>query len=267
MPDVPGSLAEALAALQANLPHIGKDAAAVVEGESKAGKRFTYGYKYADLPTITRAIMPRLGALGLSFTACPTVHEDGRFFLDYQLRHTSGSGEVSGSYPLPSSGTPQAVGSAITYARRYCLCAVTGVAPDEDDDDGQAAEDEARALALAPPETRPDGSATEAELERMRHDRGAGEQWRSTGTAENDPFYDSGQPPAERDYDSPATISAPMLKAVHARYGVLGIKGRDLCLTTTRRLLDLQVLGSHSELSRNQGALLLSKLDEQETRA
>jgi ribosomal protein S20 len=53
--------------------------------------------------------------------------------------HTSGE-KVSGEYPLPTGGSPQALGSAITYARRYCLCAVTGVAADDDDDGAAATE-------------------------------------------------------------------------------------------------------------------------------
>lgn len=40
---------------------------------------------------------------------------------------------------LPSGGTPQTAGSAITYARRYSLCAALGVAGEEDDD-GNAAQ-------------------------------------------------------------------------------------------------------------------------------
>ena len=93
------------------------------------------------------------------------------------------------------NGTPQTIGGAITYARRYALLAVTGVAPDDDDDDGQAAEDESqevRALQQLPPETRADGSATEAEQMRMNTGRVPG-TWRATSTAENDPQYDNGR--------------------------------------------------------------------------
>src|SRR5690606_31859835 len=78
-------------------------------------------------------VLPLLGKHGLSFSARPTLDEAGRFVLAYSLRHESGDSE-DGAYPLPTTGTPQQVGSAITYARRYALCAVTGVAADEDDD-------------------------------------------------------------------------------------------------------------------------------------
>jgi hypothetical protein len=132
MPTETKSLAEALAVLMTKLPEIKKSQEAKVKTD-----KANYSYNYADLAQISRALMPILGDLGLSFTARPTLI-DGRFVLAYKLLHSSGESE-DGEYPLPASGSPQSVGSAITYARRYCLCAVTGVAP-EDDDDGAAAQ-------------------------------------------------------------------------------------------------------------------------------
>lgn len=131
----PATLAEALAVLQTRLPRIGKDKTAKVKTRTGAD----YSYDYANLATISAKLMPLMGPLGLAFTCQPTMREDGKFGLAYQLLHVSGE-LIDGLYPLPQSGSPQDIGSAITYARRYCLCAVTGVSPDEDDDDGQAAE-------------------------------------------------------------------------------------------------------------------------------
>lgn len=132
---MPATLFAALAELQAHLPKIGKGNTADVKNAQ--GKKL-YDYKYADLADVSQEMLPRLGALGLAFTSRPTML-DGNFVLAYSLTHVSGDRE-DGIYPLPVSGTPQQVGSAITYARRYCLCAVTGVAPDSDDDDAAAAE-------------------------------------------------------------------------------------------------------------------------------
>lgn len=129
------SLAAALAAFQLHLPRIGKDNTAQVKSE-----KGSYSYKYADLSDVNGTVLPALARHGLSFSAKPTLTEDGRFVLAYVLRHESG-GVDEGSWPLPTSGTPQQIGSAVTYYRRYALCAVTGVAPD-DDDDGQAAQRE-----------------------------------------------------------------------------------------------------------------------------
>jgi hypothetical protein len=125
------SLAAALAAVQRKLPDVRKAETAHVRSD-----KGSYSYRYATLPDITKAVLPLLGENGLAWMTRPTLVDD-RFVLVYELLHTSGE-KVSGEYPLPTGGSPQALGSAITYARRYCLCAVTGVAAD-DDDDGAAA--------------------------------------------------------------------------------------------------------------------------------
>lgn len=127
------SLTSALAAVQAELPSVGKDKKATVKSD-----KGSYAYTYADLAAVSAAILPRLSKHGLAWVTLPTVNE-GKFVLRYELRHTSGE-SVSGSYPLPASGRPQEMGSAITYARRYTLCAATGVAPEDDDDNASAAE-------------------------------------------------------------------------------------------------------------------------------
>lgn len=121
------NLAAALAAFQAELPTIGKGNTASVKSD-----KGSYSYKYADLADVSGKVLPLLAKHGLSFSTKPTLDESGRFVLEYTLRHSSGESD-RGSYPL-STGTPQQVGSAITYARRYVLCAITGVAPDQDDD-------------------------------------------------------------------------------------------------------------------------------------
>lgn len=125
-------LTAALAAVQAELPDVRKSETATVQ--TKTGG--SYKYSYADLAAVSKAILPLLGKHGLAWVTKPTITE-GRFVLVYQLRHVSGEMET-GEYPLPT-GTPQEIGSAITYARRYTLCSVTGVAPESDDDDAAAA--------------------------------------------------------------------------------------------------------------------------------
>lgn len=129
-------LAAALAAFQAELPTIAKANTASVKSE-RTGKEFSY--KYADLADISPVVLSLLGKHGLAFTAKPTLNPAGEFVLAYRLLHTSGDSE-DGEYPLPAATTPpQQLGSAITYARRYALCAVTGVAPGGDDDDAASA--------------------------------------------------------------------------------------------------------------------------------
>jgi hypothetical protein len=122
------SLTAAVSAMQGELPVVEK------LNSVSAGAR---KYKYADLTLLTEKVMPLLAKHGLAFIALPNI-SDGIFGLSYELRHESGE-SVAGHYPLPNS-SPQEIGSAITYARRYALAAVTGVAPGGDDDDAQKAQ-------------------------------------------------------------------------------------------------------------------------------
>jgi hypothetical protein len=62
---------------------------------------------------------------------------DGQLFVDSILTHPSGEWISSRLCITPVKDDPQAIGSAITYARRYGLQAIVGIAPD--DDDGNAA--------------------------------------------------------------------------------------------------------------------------------
>lgn len=113
------------------MPHVGKD---------KTANTGSYSYRYADLADIAQVLMPILAAEGLAWTARPTLDGD-RFVLAYSLIHGASGEREDGAYPLPdpSRATPQQVGSAITYGRRYCLTAVTGLVVGGEDDDGQAA--------------------------------------------------------------------------------------------------------------------------------
>lgn len=125
------SLVAALAAIQAKMPHVGKD---------NTAQMGTYSYSYADLTEITTALLPLLSAQGLAWTTAPTLNDAGAFVLRYALTHTSGE-STGGDYPLGSAtAPPQQMGSAVTYARRYALCAVTGLAPGGEDDDASAAQ-------------------------------------------------------------------------------------------------------------------------------
>ena len=65
------------------------------------------------------------------------VEDDGRVILVTRLLWKDE--EIVGYYPInPTKNDPQGMGSAMTYAKRYALQAIVGVAAD-DDDDGNAA--------------------------------------------------------------------------------------------------------------------------------
>jgi len=129
------TLAAALAAFQSELPSIRKGNTAKVKSERTNTE---YSYSYADLTDVSEVALPLLGKHGLAWSAQPTLM-DTMFVLHYSLTHESGE-SLEGIYPLPDATTPpQQLGSAITYARRYALTAITGVAPGGDDDDAQSA--------------------------------------------------------------------------------------------------------------------------------
>lgn len=119
------TLTEALVAFQLELPDV-----------SKGSTNPAFKSKYADLADVTKAVFPVLGKHGLAFTTSPDDTEHG-IVLRYALRHVSGE-SITGVWPLPDGAKAQELGSWITYGRRYCLSAVTGITPDEDDDGNKA---------------------------------------------------------------------------------------------------------------------------------
>lgn len=93
--------------------------------------------KYADLPAVIEAIKPALNDAGISYIQTPAPSDDGKLHLTTTLLHESGEWIADTLVmPLPKQD-PQGYGSAITYARRYALAAITGLY--QDDDDGNAA--------------------------------------------------------------------------------------------------------------------------------
>jgi len=215
--DKPASLAEALCMLQADPP-------AIVKAET--ANTNTYSYRYAGLAAVTAVVLPRLAALGCAWICRPTVVE-GRPVLAYELRHVDSGETVSGEYPLslPPGATPQVQGSMLSYARRYALLAVTGVAPEADDDDGAAA------------------SGTKPASRRSR-----------SGTKDAEPASGADRP-----------VPRTMITAIMASYTELGYGGKenaDQRLTISANLLGLDALGSHNDLSAAQGSRLLDALGE-----
>ena len=98
-----------------------------------------YNYKYAELPEIIECIQPHLEANGLCLTTHIDWHEVPRLVMT--LLHSSGqwtSCEMRMEYkPDGRVNAMRAMGSATTYARRYCISCLLNLAADkESDDDG-----------------------------------------------------------------------------------------------------------------------------------
>ena len=228
------SLAEAVAMLQTRLPEIKKSQTAEVK--TKTGS--DYSYNYADLAQVTRVLMPILGELGLSFIAKPTL-VDGKLALAYKLLHVSGESE-DGEYPLSASGSPQAMGGAITYARRYCLCAITGVAP-EDDDDGAAAQAEALGQR---------GTAARSSQPRPRPQQSNGQQAARRAPASNPPPL----PAVAGD-----AVTQPQLKMMHALFGKAEWTDRADMLRAASAFAGRE-LSSSTDLTRDEASKVIDAL-------
>lgn len=107
-----------------------------IEGAKKDSANPFFKSKYADLASVWDACRKHLSENGLSVTQCPEEAENG-ISIETMLLHSSGQW-IKSRYTMPVSKIDaQAVGSAITYARRYALASIVGVAPE--DDDGNAA--------------------------------------------------------------------------------------------------------------------------------
>ena len=92
--------------------------------------------KYADLASVQAACLPALNAHGIAVMQ-PPVEIDGQRYVKTVLAHESGEREECLVPLIVAKNDMQGYGSAVTYARRYGLMAMAGVAPD--DDDGNAA--------------------------------------------------------------------------------------------------------------------------------
>jgi hypothetical protein len=92
--------------------------------------------KYVPLDAVIDAIAQPLRDNGIAIVQQTDI-EDARTILITRLVHESGEW-IAGRYPVhPVKADPQGEGSALTYARRYALMALAGIAPE--DDDGNAA--------------------------------------------------------------------------------------------------------------------------------
>lgn len=119
-------IAEALAAAQGEIEAAVKDS---VNGH--------FERTYADLASVWRACRSPLSKNGLCVVQVPT-----NAMLITRVIHRSGQwieGEIKWVIEPGGRSAVQALGSALTYLRRYALSAMVGVAPD-DDDDGERAE-------------------------------------------------------------------------------------------------------------------------------
>lgn len=167
--DTINELAGALAKAQAN-----------TKGALKGSTNPHFKSKYADLESVVEACLPALNAAGIAVIQSPET--DGqRVTVVTLLTHSSGQWVKGEASAEARDAGPQAIGSCITYLRRYALAAMAGVAPE--DDDGEAAERPANKKAL----TMPDGfSAWWAKLQTCATRAELRESWSAADAAWRD---------------------------------------------------------------------------------
>lgn len=131
--DAINEIAAALAKAQGAFHSIPKNKTGKVSGTTKAGKFFEYEYKYAALPDVLDGIKEALSSNDLTYVQ-PTVIADGNLIVLTRIMHSSGQW-IESEYPVCAiSAEHQKMGAAMTYARRYALTSLVGVAADEDVD-------------------------------------------------------------------------------------------------------------------------------------
>jgi len=165
-------LAKALNAFQGSMKAVKKDA---VNPYFKS--------HYATLDAIWEAIREPLSSSGLSLTQTLSF-VDGKSVLDTTLLHTSGEW-ISGSMILnPVKDDPQGLGSAISYARRYSLCAILGVVADEDDDANTATKSEPKTTVKeAIDKTKKEVPTSEMSIESLYNSIAANMKWKTNTAA------------------------------------------------------------------------------------
>ncbi len=131
-------------------------AAALVAAQMEMGKALKqsnnphFRSKYADLGNVMDACIPALNKAGIAVIQ-PTVDDENGRYVETVLIHGDSGEQLKCRVPLiVQKNDMQGYGSAVTYARRYGLMAMAGIAPE--DDDGNAA---AKAAPAKTPQPQP----------------------------------------------------------------------------------------------------------------
>lgn len=237
------NLAAALAKVQAELPKLDRDRTVTVV--KKDGD--TYTYSYVTLARLNEAILPLLSRHGLAFAAFPSAGADGKMCVRYHLVHESGE-MLSGEMPISGEGGIQMIGGRITYARRYCLAAVTGVAADEDDESRLADEGAPRTAQRAA--QRPRAAAVRGDSTTVQR---AAQRPRG------------GPPLPGEDQDPDGPVGADQHRRMRGLWADLGYGADEHRLTRlgiTANILGLPELNSSADLTRAQADRVIAALIE-----
>lgn len=116
-------------------------AQAKIETVRKNGENPHFKSKYATLDEVWETVRAAVNDAGLVVFCTIDPAADGKKELTTHVAEVKSGEEISCSFPIVAqAATPQAVGSAMTYARRYTLTALLEIVTgDGADDDGVAA--------------------------------------------------------------------------------------------------------------------------------
>ena len=107
-------------------------AQAGIQNPAKESENPHFKSRYADLSSGLNAVRPTLAANGIAIIQA-TGMEGDLMMLETRLVHVSGQW-IGSIYPVCRFPTKQQeAGSALTYARRYALFALVGIAGEDDD--------------------------------------------------------------------------------------------------------------------------------------
>jgi len=103
-----------------------------------------YNYTYADLSEVTSALSTLLEGSGITYVQIPSSTAD-EVTVTTVVMCKGDSYSVSMSLPYAGASNPaQALGSCVTYLRRYSLVALFGLLPSDDDGSAVAAKPAAK---------------------------------------------------------------------------------------------------------------------------
>ena len=123
-----GSIAQAIVKAQAEMPKLLADS-----------DNPYYKSKYIALADLIKEVRPVLAKYGLAIIQGVSGDGEKAVIITTRIIHESGEWiEEAFTMPVVAKGTkeatPQDYGAAVTYARRYSLAGILGVASEEDDD-------------------------------------------------------------------------------------------------------------------------------------
>ena len=134
---------EALRNVKRNLPVIEQNGRITIMARgAKPGDEPIQSTPYTKYEDIDAAITPILDEHGMVLSFRTNVAADGRLVVTGVLSHKDGHQDTTTlSLPHDSSGSKngvQAVGSSLSYGKRYCATALLNLVSKGDDDDGEA---------------------------------------------------------------------------------------------------------------------------------